>query len=152
MELSYYISKAIKNYLSERGIKSYRLAEASGCNKTALNNWLYQRRMPSAKDLIRLADYMNLSLDYMLGRSNRAGFIGSGTPSSFRERMSELKRGARMSSYRLAAECGVGTAAVSKWNAPGRLPRPETLVRIADAFGCSVDYLVGRTTLRYPLS
>ena len=80
METSYYISVAIKKYLDEHGMKSYKLAEASGCNKTAVNNWLYQRQMPSARALIQLADYMNVPMDYLLGRSENKSIIRSGSP------------------------------------------------------------------------
>lgn len=80
METSYYISVAIKNFLNERGMKSYKLAEASGCNKTAVNNWLYQRQMPSSRALIKLADYMNVSLDYMLGLKPDKNIIRAAYP------------------------------------------------------------------------
>lgn len=147
MELSYHISVAIKRYLDEHGMKSYRLAEASGCNKTAVNNWLYQRQTPSTRALMRLADYMNVSLDYMLGLTDRKGLIRSGTTEKFTRRITSLRLPENISSYRIAKECGMGTSAVSKWNDMKRLPRLEVLVRLSEIFDCSVDYLVGRTNV-----
>ena len=85
METSYYISVAIKKYLDEHGMKSYKLAEASGCNKTAVNNWLYQRQMPSTKALVKLADYMNVSVDYLLGLKSDKSIIRSGSKNSSKE-------------------------------------------------------------------
>ena len=140
METSYYISVAIKKYLDEHDMKSYKLAEASGCNKTAVNNWLYQRQMPSTRALVKLADYMNVSLDYILGRSENKSII---------RRIAALQSPTGVSSYRIAKECGMGTSAVSKWNDFKRLPKIEILMKLADLFGCSVDYLVGRTNLPY---
>ncbi len=147
METSYYISVAIKKYLDERGMKSYKLAEASGCNKTAVNNWLYQRQMPSSRALIDLANYMNVSLDYMLGRSDNKSIIRSGSPEKFARRIASLQSLTGVSSYRIAKECGMGTSAVSKWNDLKRLPKIEILIKLSDLFGCSVDYIVGRTNL-----
>ena len=97
-------------------MKSYKLAEASGCNKTAVNNWLYQRQMPSARALIQLADYMNVPMDYLLGRSENKSIIRSGSPEKFARRIAALQSMTGVSSYRVAKECGMGTSAVSKWN------------------------------------
>ena len=149
METSYYISVAIKSFLDENGLKSYKLAEKSGCNKTALNNWLYQRQLPSSKALIKLADYMNVSLDYMLGLSEEKHLIRSGTTERFGRRINALLSSAEVTPYRLAKECGVGTSAVSKWNDLKRLPSIETLIKLSEVLGVKVDYLVGRTNLPY---
>ena len=147
METSYYISVAIKNFLNERGMKSYKLAEASGCNKTAVNNWLYQRQMPSSRALINLADYMNVSLDYMLGLKPDKNNIRSGIPDIFVRRIRSLQLPEGITSYKIAKECGMGTSAVSKWKDMKRLPKIDALIRLSEIFDCSVDYLVGRTNI-----
>lgn len=147
METSYYISVAIKKFLDERGIKSYKLAEASGCNKTAVNNWLYQRQTPSSRALIKLADYMNVSLDYMLGLKKDKSIIRSGCAEKFVRRVNGLQTPEGITSYRLAKECGMGTSAISKWKDMKRLPQLETLIKLSQIFDCSVDYLVGRTNI-----
>ena len=149
METSYYISRAIKKYLDGSGLKSYKLAEASGVNKTALNNWLYQRQMPSTKGLIKLADYMRVSLDYMLGLSSDTRLIRSGTTERFDKRISSIIAPNDITSYRLAKECKIGSSAVSKWKSGTRLPSIETLVKMSGVFGIKVDYLVGRTNIPY---
>ena len=149
METSYYISVAIKSFLDERGMRSYKLAEASGCNKTAVNNWLYQRQLPSSKALIKLADYMNVSLDYMLGLNDDKSIIRSGTTEKFGRRICAILDTVEATSYRLAKECGIGTSAVSKWKDLKRLPSIETLIKLSATLGVKVDYLVGRTNLPY---
>ena len=148
-EPSYYICIAIKKFLDESGMKSYRLAEFSGCNKTAVNSWLYQRQTPSTSALIRLADYMNYSLDYMLGRSRQKFFIRSGNAEKFGRRFFELPLPDGVTYYKLAQTIGIGTSAMSKWKDLKRLPDIEILMRLADFFDCSVDYLVGRTNIPY---
>ncbi len=149
METSYYISIAIKSFLDEKGMRSYKLAEASGCNKTALNNWLYQRQLPSTRALMKLADYMNVSLDYMLGLTPDKNFIRSGTTERFGRRINVMLQNGEVTAYRLAKECGLGTSAVSKWKNLKRLPSIETLLKLSEAFGVKVDYIVGRTNLPY---
>ena len=149
METSYYIAVAIKKFLVDNGMKSYKLAEASGCNKTALNNWLYQSQMPSTKALTKLADYMNVSLDYMLGLTEDTRIIRSGTTEKFGKRINSIIQPNDISSYRLAKECGVGTSAVSKWKDPKRVPSLDTLIKLSSLLGLKVDYLAGRTNVPY---
>lgn len=146
MEVSYYISVAIKKFLTERGMRSYTLAALSGCNKTAVNSWLYQRQMPSSKGLMRLADYMNVSMDYMLGLKADPRIIRSGTTEKFARRIKLLTDGS-VTSYRLAKECRLGTSAVSKWKDMERLPKLEVLIKLSSLFGVTVDWLVGRTNI-----
>ena len=42
-------------------------------------------------------------------------------------------------------ECELNKNTLSTMQSRGYLPRVETIARIADYLGCSVDYLLGRT-------
>ena len=44
----------------------------------------------------------------------------------------------------MAREIGLSTAIATKWK-NGSIPKGDILVKIADYFDCSVDYLLGRT-------
>ena len=46
----------------------------------------------------------------------------------------------------LAEAIGVGDKAVSKWERGLGLPQMETAIRMADVFGVSLDYLMGRNS------
>lgn len=43
----------------------------------------------------------------------------------------------------LARDLGISSGSITKWK-NGGIPNGETLIKIADYFGCSVDYLLGR--------
>lgn len=45
----------------------------------------------------------------------------------------------------VAKEIGISSGIITKWKTAGTLPNGESLVKIADYFSCSVDYLLGRT-------
>ena len=44
----------------------------------------------------------------------------------------------------VAKEIGISSGIVTKWKNNGTVPNGETLTKIADYLGCSVDYLLGR--------
>lgn len=63
----------------------------------------------------------------------------------FWERFSDLCSQKNLKPNPVAKEIGVSSGIVSKWKNLGTLPSGETLLKIADYFDCSVDYLLGRT-------
>ena len=66
----------------------------------------------------------------------------------FSERLEGLKRSQGMGGQDLAVKIGVTRQLISWWIAGKNLPKYHNLVRIADLFGVSVDYLLGRTDVK----
>lgn len=61
------------------------------------------------------------------------------------ERLKKLREDADMLSKDLASEINVEPSTITNWEKGNRSPKEDMLVRIADYFDCSVDYLLGRT-------
>ena len=49
-----------------------------------------------------------------------------------------------ISPTRVALDIGLSKAAVTRWNQTESTPNGDVLCKLADYFGCSVDYLLGR--------
>lgn len=64
------------------------------------------------------------------------------------KRIIQLRKKQNMSQEKLANVLKVTRGAVSMWEIGQRQPGPDTLRKLADFFGCSVDYLLGRTDVR----
>lgn len=62
----------------------------------------------------------------------------------FRERLQQLREKRRISRIVLSELCGLDSDAVRKYERGEREPTMSSLVAIADFFGVSVDYLIGR--------
>lgn len=52
----------------------------------------------------------------------------------------------RGTSSKLSAETGISEGNITDWKKGKSKPGADALVLIADYFGCSVDFLLGRTT------
>ncbi len=61
-----------------------------------------------------------------------------------KERILELRTAAGYTQVTLAKKLGVSKQAVSNWENDNIQPSIEMLVRLADAFGVTTDYLLGR--------
>ena len=65
----------------------------------------------------------------------------------FRIRLKELREKAGYSQYSFADKFGVAQSTVGSWESGKREPNFETMQRLADFFGVSVDYLLGRDSI-----
>ena len=63
----------------------------------------------------------------------------------FRLRLKELREKAGYSQYTFADVFHVSQSAIASWEAGTREPKFATMIRLADFFNVSVDYLLGRT-------
>ncbi len=65
--------------------------------------------------------------------------------SVFSERLIELRDDRNLSQKEVAAEFGVVVRAYQRYEYGEREPQLSVLVRMADFYGVSIDYLAGRT-------
>lgn len=63
----------------------------------------------------------------------------------FSERLKKLRNEKRLSQKELAKELKMSQQTIAKWENNQSTPNPEMIVKIADFFDISTDYLLGRT-------
>ncbi len=66
----------------------------------------------------------------------------------FRERVRELRKGKGETQVQVAAAIGVAEQHYQRFEGGVNLPNIENAWKLADHFGVSVDYLIGRTDKR----
>ena len=64
------LAKQFKKVRQERNLTQKQVAEGIGIAEQAYQRYEYGRTVPSATVLIALADYFDVSLDYLCGRSD----------------------------------------------------------------------------------
>jgi transcriptional regulator with XRE-family HTH domain len=65
--------------------------------------------------------------------------------SEFPERLRKLRERKRLKRYVLSERCGLNSDAIRRYELGTAKPTMDALKSIADEFGVSVDYLMGRT-------
>ena len=73
------IAKKINLILKDKGLSQKEMLEACDLNKNTVSSMLYRNSIPRADNLAKIADYLECSVDYLLGRDNPT-FVG--TPDS----------------------------------------------------------------------
>lgn len=57
--------------LQKRGITAYKLSIDTQIPQSLISNWKSGVKTPSSENLIKLADYLDVSVDYLLGRTDK---------------------------------------------------------------------------------
>ena len=101
--------------------------------------------IPSVKVLIKIADCFEVSLPYLLGETDTKDFYKSDKAISFHERLAALveERGTNYS--RIASVMPFSKNFFYEWQRTNTLPSLDYLKALAEYFGVSMDYLLGRT-------
>lgn len=60
----------VKQLREERGLSQKALSTIMGVGQSTVAGWESTNKMPAYRVILKLADYFNVSLDYLLGRSD----------------------------------------------------------------------------------
>ncbi len=63
-------SERLLNLIKEKGINKNQLQKELNLNKSSILNWTQRGNVPSGDTLSLLANYFNVSVDYLLGNSD----------------------------------------------------------------------------------
>jgi len=63
----------VRSLLKENDLNIAKLSEAINIPRTSINNWLNQYRNPNLESLIKLSEFFQLSVDYLIGIEDEFG-------------------------------------------------------------------------------
>lgn len=101
--------------------------------------------IPKPVVLIRIADYFNISVEYLLGRTNNSYFFKAEIVTSFLERYQALKAEKNLTDYAIAQKLHITTSYTTNWKNKKYMPSIINLIELSETFKVSIDYLLGRT-------
>ena len=136
---------ALQELLFQSGLNAYQFSLQAGIPEANIYYWLADQYLPSVEYIVIIADYLNCSIEYLFGLTDDKCFIKAKHPSDFISRFTSLLKEKKCTKYCVAKNCGVGRSAISKWFHMQKMPKIETLVKLSEFFGCSIDYLIGRS-------
>ena len=57
-------------YISTQNITAYQIAKATGISQGLMNEYRNGVKIPTVNNLVKIADYLGVSVDYLLGRTD----------------------------------------------------------------------------------
>ncbi len=127
----------------DAGLDGKSFAACVGISKTAVYSYLNDRKLPSIGAALKIADYFDCSVEFLLGREpeRRHGVFYPCPP--WKERLAFLLQHYGVTKYRLCKEVPITHSIIFAWQ-KGAVPELSYIIRLADYFGCSVDFVLGR--------
>ena len=138
------LSENLKDLMTEAEIKAPALALATGIDPSTILSLLRGDGLPYVDTLVSLADHFRCSTDYLLGLTDRLEDIPFKKRPSFPEQLTFLLNHFKITKYRLEKQTGLSEKTVNRWHNGKTQPTVESLIRLANFFDCSVDFILGR--------
>ena len=139
------LSERLAELMTEQGLKPLDLAQKIGVSRNTVTRYLQGERLPSFETFIKLLEALQCSADCLLGLVDfpPEHVVFHAVP-PFCERFRALMKEYGMSQYRLHQKTRLSYDNFNAWLKGTRLPYIDNLIKLAKAFDCSVDYLIGR--------
>ena len=101
--------------------------------------------LPSLEIAVQIANFFKCTLDYLFGLENdyKEYYNQKFDISFFYLRYKNLLNKNNETHYSLSKKIEINNSSLAYWK-KGATPRMESLIKLADYFGVSIDYLVGR--------
>lgn len=132
--------------LAENNVTPYRVSKDTGIATATLSDWKNGRSTPKNDKLQKIADYFNVSLDWLTGNSdyrNMQDLIKSESNDNGYLAFSKLLNEKGVTAYRVAKDTGLNPTTFTDWKKGKSSPKTDKLQKIADYFGVSLDWLTG---------
>ena len=121
-------------------------AKIIGISNTTYSNAYNYGIIPKTSSLIIIADYFNISVEYLIGNTDNEHFEKSKHPIQFKERLIKLQKEKNsFTVYELSQRIHIHRNNIAQWIKLNCIPLIDDLIIVADFFDVSVDYLLGRT-------
>ena len=114
------------------------------CNKSLVYKWIKDDNLPTISNLCKLADHFNISIDYLLGRTDDYDEITGYYSTTFHVRFEEILKKKNITKYKLFKDLNFSKGLQYSWFTLKKIPSTENLIKIADYLGVSIDFLIGR--------
>lgn len=138
----------LKELRKQSGLTQQQLADIVGTTQQNIAFWETGRQRPKQPSLIKLANYFNVSIDYLLVGKAQA----EEKSSVFPERLKQLRVEAKLTQQQMAEAFNIKQPTYAQWETGRTKPKGETLEKFADFFNVSTDYLLGKTQPKKELS
>jgi len=137
--------KRLSELIDDKDYNRKEFAESVGISKESVSRMTVYGIIPSVKALIKIADFFEVSIPYLLGESSIRCFYRSENPKTFYIRLEELAKEHDVKYCKIARKMPFPYSYFYDWFHRNTLPTLEYLKAIAEYFDVSVDYLLGRT-------
>lgn len=145
LNMSQFVER-LKELMFDEDVDVAKLSKAIGTGKSTIFTY-FAGNLPDVRIAVKLADYFNCTLDYLLARENENHSTTFYPCPPFSERFVWLcKEHFKVTYEELHDKIGFALSAMYYWRKGTVVPNLDAIIRLADYFNCTVDFIIGRTS------
>lgn len=130
----------IIDVLQEKGKTIQDLVEDKVVVKNAI--YEYEEFTPSLRNILNIANYLQVSLDYIVGKSSENNFKKyKMEQNNFYNKFDSLLKEMQITKYKLRKDLHISNADFHRWK-NGTTPMFSTILQIVEYLNCSIDDLL----------
>ncbi|MCI8555925.1 MAG: helix-turn-helix domain-containing protein [Clostridia bacterium] len=130
----------IKEVLIEKNKSLIDLEDSRVLGKNTF--YIYSNSMPSLRTALKICNFLEVSIDYLLDKSNEVNFKKYDLMNiGFYQNLNRLMNFYQISQYKICFDIGISRTNFSRWK-NGTLPSLEILEKISQYLNCSIDELL----------
>lgn len=133
-----------KDLLIENGFKVNDVVSFLCKNPTTIYDWLRGKHLPRINEIFELSNLFKCSIDYLLCRTENYENLKPTKYPNIAQQIENVLKENNVTRYKLCKTKILTRGADYRIFYKNENPSTETVVKIADYLGVSVDYLVGR--------
>ncbi len=144
MEVLSNFAERLDELMFDAGINGQSLAIEIGISKQQIYYIMNHQRQPSTDVLIRIANYFSCTTDFLLGREPESSAKSFRPVPPFSQQLAFLLQYFHINKYRLCKDIPITHSVIYNWQRGMYAPSLDYILKLADYFGCSVDFVLGR--------
>lgn len=131
----------IRELRVEKGITQVKFAQMLSTSQANISGWELEKWEPDKNALKKMSEIFGCSIDYILGYENKEKNLQSTTVPL--TRIVKLRNEKHITQEELSKNIGINRSTLAMYETNKTEPNLETLIKLADYFQVSVDYLIG---------
>jgi len=136
-------NERLKELMQYKNIKSEKLADAVGVTGSVVRRWTFNDTDLKLSNLLKLADYFNCSIEFLIGRSDKVlDFSPKECPPFYDAAINALNH-FDVTVYKVSKETKIKGYHFYIWK-KGSEPKLSSLIELSNYLGCTIDFLLGR--------
>ena len=133
----------LNSLIEDNDCTIYEFAKGAKVSRGVITRAAIYGIIPSVKSLIKIADALNVSLQYLLGLTDNVPFESAESRENFHERLINLCKEHNLKFSQLGKYMPFNVNLFYDWQREHMLPSLDYLIAVADYFSVSPDYLLG---------
>jgi len=137
----------LRNIREENNLKQIDVANILGIKRATYTSYEIERDTIPIKHLNNLCNYFNVSIDYILGLTNKKQYENSRLDINqklIKERLKDLRKTNKLTQKEIAEKLNISRSTWTGYEYGKYLIPTLILFELAKKYNCSIDYLLGK--------